>query len=215
MQRRLLLLVPAAFVLTGCETLQEAEPVGKTVPVAALIGGAWALVVMGSVSAVSRMVRRNRDAHVVRWPAWTAALAVAPALIVGTAVMSFLTWAVAFEYRDAHYSLFSWEDTVGIAGIVGGLFAVGIAVSLGVVALLVARSPRLLIAGQVVLVTPVAIGLLAGLGDPAAIAVAGWSAPWLPALVLSCWRARPAEPDLTDLPIPGRQPAPSEPPVRC
>lgn len=178
--RPLVLTLP---LLLGACTQHEPEPLGKTVPVAAMLA---AVAIVGCAHAV-RWGRRRWHRHAAgqasaaRFPRTAAALLWAPLAPVAAIVVLALT-EVAIGYRNGKYDALSWNDTLLLSTI-----AIGILLLLAhLMAALASRlaSPQRAIHTRTVIgigVVVLATGSLSGVG-----------LVWLPALLTALPRRRPA-----------------------
>lgn len=188
--RPLVLTLP---LLLGACTQHDPEPLGKTVPVAAMLA---AVAIIGCAHAVRwgrRRWRRHADAQAsaARFPRTAATLLWVPLAPVAAIVVLALT-EVAIGYRNGKYDALSWDDTLLLSTI-----AIGILLLLAhLVAALASRlaSPQPAVHARTLIgigVVVLATGSLSGVG-----------LVWLPALLTAFPRRRPdartAEPPIDD-----------------
>lgn len=188
--------VIALPLLAACESPQDPEPLEKTMPTAAGIVGVWAAAVLTVVYVAVRWIVRRRDQSIVANPIAIAVLTIVPAVLATAPIVLGVAWVVAFEYQDPTYSLFSWDDTVGIHVVLAGTSVIAV-VATAAVAELATHPNRVVVAvGQFVLAVPtgaVAAGLVAT--EPSTASCVGLlcTAPWAVAFVLS-WQQRDRDP---------------------
>jgi hypothetical protein len=115
---RVVALLLAALVLSGCEEHQAAVPLARSLPMALLQLAVVSLVVVGG-SVVFRRMAVARGAAQLRPHTVRRILAVYPAAVAGGLLAWVLLWiaTVALGYREPTYQLFSWSDSVVIAWI--------------------------------------------------------------------------------------------------
>ncbi len=179
-------------LLAACESPQEPEPLEKTMPTAAGIVGVWAAVVLTVVYVAVRWIVRRSDQSIVGSPIAITLLTIVPAVLATAPIVLGVAWVVAFGYQDPTYSLFSWDDTVGIHVVLAGVSVIAI-VATAAVAVLATHPNRVVVAvGQFVLAIPtgaMAAGLVAT--EPSTGSVVGLlcTTPWAVAFLLS-WQQR-------------------------
>ncbi|MEY2570853.1 MAG: hypothetical protein QOE63_1203 [Acidimicrobiaceae bacterium] len=129
MNKRLPLLAATTLLLTGCGDPQPAEPLSKTLPVAALIAvGFTGCVLLGwkACAWFARQLPRQpvSDLVPVRWLVglWFGSTAALPA-----GALAILLPNVAFGYTHEHVDVFRWTEVVGMATWVA---AVGVVVAI-------------------------------------------------------------------------------------
>lgn len=175
-------------LLAACDSPQEPEPLEKTIPTAAGVVGIWAAVVLTVVYVTVRWIARRSDQAVVANPIAITLLTIVPAVLATAPIVLGIAWVVAFGYQDPTYSLFSWDDTVGIHVVLAGVSVVAI-IATAAVAVLATHPNRVVVAvGQFVLAIPtgaMAANLVAT--EPSTGSFVGLlcTTPWAVAFVLS------------------------------
>lgn len=144
---KVLLLAAMMPLLAGCESLQEAEPVAKTVPVATMLVAVPTMAFLaGVLRAVTAAPVRDRSTGWLLPHRGVRVVRAVAAVSGGTPLAVVAAWAfvgVGFAYREPTYSMFSWEDAVGVAAIVLGVaFALAVVV-LGVATAMTSSSHRI------------------------------------------------------------------------
>ncbi len=183
-------------LLAACESPQDAEPLEKTMPTAAGIVGLWAGAVLTIVYVAVRWIVRRRNQSVVGSPIAITLLTIVPAVLATAPIVLGVAWVVAFGYQDPTYSLFSWDDTVGIHVVLAGVSVIAI-VATAAVAVLATHPNRMVVGvGQFVLAIPTG-AMATGLAttEPSTGSVVGLlcTAPWAVAFLLS-WQQRDRDP---------------------
>ena len=168
-------------------------------PTAAGIVGVWAASVLAVVYVTVRWIVRRRSESIVQSPIAITLLTIVPAVLATAPIVLGMAWVVAFGYQDPTYSLFSWDDAVGIHAVLAAAGVIAI-VATAAVALLATHPNRAIVAvGQFVLAVPTAT-MAAGLltSEPSMAWVVGLlcTAPWAIAFALSWQQERRRTPAL-------------------
>lgn len=174
--RRAALVLVVLLACPACGEVQEAEPLSKTVPVAAaLVVSALVIAVVVVRGTVARWTGRGTgSAPPLTYPRATVALMLAPAVVGTVGIVGGLSSAVAFGYRDAHSNLFTWDETLVFAAVATAGALLVLAASAAVALGLLSTHRRERWASQVVL----------GLAIAASAVIApGLGAVWLPAAI--------------------------------
>lgn len=185
--RRAALALVLLLVCPACGEVQEAEPMTKTVPAAAVIVGSGLFVAFMIIRSVMARWRGGQtgSAAPTTYPRATVALTLAPAGLATTGLVLALSSVVAFGYRDAHVNLLTWKETLAFAVVATGGALLVLAASAAVGRGLISTHGRERRASRVVL------GLVIVAGS---VVVPGLGLVWLPAAIACSSTGGPRQP---------------------